>query len=322
MDVTTATPDGAWHDGRATPYVVRIRGLGKSTVRVECHSPQTSSLRAQVVREGVSTPLVMDGVLTSLPPTTALTCSARRGESTVAEWAGSLPWPETTLPDSRLTKLEASRCGKEVCAVLTIDRSHPALVGAPLDVLCELHPDTKDLEFAQVAPWARNHVPATGMRAQLKLGPAPGATVVTCTLDRGLYGVAVFPDTDPSNNELRAVIARATPPSARLTFLDADPRGVENPPCGNCSTPQPGMAFFVARLRNDGPDPISGFGVACGPFAGAFAALQPGHVAAVKVWRWIWSQSHAKHVLPCRAVIWEASPDATPVSWESSVEFP
>ena len=323
--VETAPASEAWHGGQATPYVARLTGLGRTTARVDCWGAEMT--RAQVVRDGLPSPLFVDRPPSTIPGPQEVSCTARRGDVTVAHWRGVLAWPEMTLPDGRIT-ISTSPCETTWCVEVEIDRSHPGLVGAEQVVACTLRNASPDPQLASVAPWSRGAIKTKAAQVRIQLAPdAPGATRLECTLDQNGF----FADADRSNNTVTATVANPAPKSAaRIRFLEAG-HARRHPGCGTCSTIVPGDTFFTAHVRNEGRA-LPGLGLVCSvegtsvTLVGALPSIAPGETREVTVsasndLAGVRTLTGARQTR-CRAVSWDEAASPSAGTWSGVVEFP
>lgn len=334
VEVTTAPASQAWHDGRSTPFVVRVTGIGRATVRVDCWGTANSYVRAHDVRNNVATPAVSDFPPRAIPKPEELRCTAYRGDLAVGSWSGVLAWPKTTLPDHRITKLTANRCGTQWCVDVVLDRSHPGTVRADVEVLCTLRHASADRFIIETAPSSRKQLDTTQERVRLKLDNAPGATVITCSVDRGLYGNARFADADATNNEISTTVENTATTKAKLAFVKADAAATAHLGCGSCSTYMPGALALATRIRNTGSETVTGAGVRCEATAngtlfqlrGASGAIAAGEARDITVSIQLSSDVMTKLVgaikTRCDVVVWDQPAGGTTVSWTGTVTFP
>jgi hypothetical protein len=334
LEVTTAAASEAWHDGRSSPFVVRVTGIGRATVRVDCWGTANSYVRAHDVRNGVAMPAVSDFPPRTIPKPEELRCTAYRGDVWVASWSGVLAWPKTTLPDHRITKLTASRCGTQWCVDVVLDRSHPGTRRADVEVLCTLRHASTDRFVIETAPSSRKQLDTKQERVRLKLDNAPGASVITCSVDRGLYNNARFADTDATNNELSTTVANTATTKAKLAFVKADGAATAHLGCGSCSTYVPGALVLATRIRNTGSEAVTGVGVRCEATAngtlfqlrGASGAIAAGETRDISVSIQLSSAVMTKLVgaikTRCDVVVWDQPAGGSTVGWTGTVVFP
>lgn len=332
LDVAVADATKTWVDGRVAPWVVVVHGVKTAKVRVDCFSPAASYVRAHDVRDGVPAPAIVDAPPRTIPTSEQVDCHAYVRDRWVASWSGKLAWPKLTLPDHRITNLAARRCGDKWCVGVTLDRSHPGTHGADVEVACTLKHASIDPFFVETAPASRGQVTSRSDRVQLTLDGAPGATVITCSVDRGLYGHARFADADPTNNETATSVVPAPSPRPHVAFLSVVKLAAVHPGCGHCSTYIPGTIDVTTRIHNQGKHAIEGLGIRCETTAAgtrfqlrnATGALAAGETRDVIAWIEI-SADTAKlvgtHSLRCDAIVW-TMPATPAASWTGKVAFP